>query len=1162
MYTGNPLTSWMGFTDPNGVNLADYHLLFSKPGFTDFLQPIFIFFAELLMYLLNVVVLTVLWAVQSLVGDGFILNFIVVVTDTVLKAIHSVMPPYLLAALAFGVLTVRALLPDNSVFNGPIGQTMQRTLGRTSTSSSWGVNAINPHKLMIAIRQGVFVFVAIMIFSANPLKIVQRMAQFAASFAADGNNGEVTWATDLVQTLYSMANFQVVVGDSCQGVWAEELSQTYGEATAACVGLPPVEAGLSHVFMSIFSVFVYACIIFYLGAVLYRGVFLFGYAVWDVVTLPYVLAIQMFKPDAGATDRYTYDKAFEILARAVVYLAYYVFAVFLLTSGPSIVLTAAGKVDAHWIFIYVLMALSFLAAAFIALHILTPRLNDGRPMSIFAVADKLGAVTVRDENGERKIQWKATARNVASKLTQTTVVQSTLRVADNVSTTFGGPVISARRELAEDQMKLLRTIEQDTGVRDQTAFARAAITNIERAEKKLQSEKTLLALKRRMRVLTPEQLRAEEQRLVDKQLLIDAVKKHTEKRNFQASLVPVPAEYSYMFAGKTHISTEELRAADLAHLDREVRAVTGVGVKSLAEFNTVGARYATLQNEIVELSARALEAQEVGDFSRAEHFKEQIALREKDLEEIEPLKKAKEQFIRRRNKSWFAPKRMHFDDLEKNLDVWEYQPSEEEQLRARSREEVRIKYGIDDEETFEDFQHRHARLATVEQDLEDVHTEQALLKRDYHLGVISQGQYKADNTALEAQKKTLLARRETLKKLVALGDNVPPVACESENTIEIADVRYTDGTKLRMPEHKVKGKIVMPTDADVAQWIVKSEQKIAAEEVSRTFAPMTSALRYAQRQLSHDSDSFISTFDQHSQEFFSSATQVAQTAYSFTRNPEFEQRIEQNKQRLFDLQQAYLEAEAIPYAVQREQAKSEIAEKFTRAFGSVQHTALSAAQAAGEAHVAARGTQTMDEVLQGFARQGKDLSEIEPQVFDFADPSTWNPTFTPSPGETDEKKDRLTRARVRKAQQAVRAAQDATPQDTVVTATGRTIEREESTVTPVTGPVGENVLQAGSLIQYAEANGVEAIAGDNALDKTVTGHLSSEAALRVDDSAVETQAGFTVKYDMKRAQSLSDAAGQSSLTASTDNTSALPTVTEAKVVEVQDGIARVKKHFD
>lgn len=1144
----------MGFTDPQGVNLSDYHLLFSRPGLTEFLQYIFIFFAELVMYLLNTVVLFVLWLVQSLVGEGFILDFIVAVVDTVLKALHSFLPPFVLATLAFSIVVLRALLPSDSVLQGKMWEKIR--VGKFSK----GLGVVDsPRRLWDAIRQGVFVFIVVLLLSANPLKIVQRIAQFAASFAVDGNNGSVTWATDLVQTLYSMTNFQVVVGDSCLGVWSNELASTYGEATATCVGLPPVEAGFSHVFMSLFSVLVYACIVVYLAVVLYRGVFLFAYAIWDVVTLPYVLAIHLFTPEATEDTRYAYDKAYEAIARAAVYLAYYVFAVFLLTSGPSIVLESVARVDAHWVFVYFLMAVSFLVAALIALHLLTPRINDGRPRGLLDLADRFGAVTSVDEQGRRKIRWKATAQTISSTLRQTTLVTSTVQLADTVSTHLGGPMLGGGQQLTEDQKKLLDSVQQDTGVRDQQRFAQMAVVSAERAEKKLQSDKSLLALKRRMKTLTPEQLRAEEQRIVDRQLLIDAVRKSAEGKKFQASLVKVPAEYEYMFAGRTHISTEELRQADLAHLNREVYAVTGVSVKSLAEFNTVGSRYAQLSHEMRELEDRRYQAQEVGDTAREAFFQEQLEQKRQELAELEPLKRAKDQFLNLRETSWAAPSRLHFDDLSKDLPVFVPRISERDRLRAEEREQEMRKLGITDEQTFEDFQNRHIRLEETQRELDTLLMEESEVQREYRLGILSPQAFAAETKHLAARRKELEARKTHLAKLMNLaGDTSGDTPAHEGEYIEVEDLRYTDGQKLRLPKHVGEdGEVVMPDNKDVAQWIIHSEKQFAAEEVSRTFAPLTSALRVAQRKLSEDSDTFISEFSEHSEQLFAPVSTAAQAAASFTGDVEFAERLEKNKQRLLDLQREYQEASTIPSFAQRTQAQEEIAQRFTRALGSVQHTALSAAQASGDAHIAARANVAREQVLEGLVQRNISPVTVEDAPFTFTDPATWNPTWTPAP--TEKTPPKVIERRRRKAEQALAAVKDAVPQDEGVTATGKAIERRESTIVPVSGPVGENVLQAGSLIQYAEAKGVEAV---SALPKTETGQLSSDSAVRVDLSSPETQAGFTVKYDMKRAQMLADAAGQSSMCVGTENVTALPAVESANIVEVTEDTVKVRKRFD
>ena len=87
---------------------------------------------------------------------------------------------------------------------------------------------------------------------------------------------------------------------------------------------------------------------YYLFQLFLRGSLFLGIVIWDFFILPYKLGWEMFKPDFTNGDRKWFDVIEETIFDFFLYLFYFLLIVFLLTSGPTIIvyLVSVGEMPA------------------------------------------------------------------------------------------------------------------------------------------------------------------------------------------------------------------------------------------------------------------------------------------------------------------------------------------------------------------------------------------------------------------------------------------------------------------------------------------------------------------------------------------------------------------------------------------------------------------------------------------------------------------------------------------------------------------------------------------------------------------------------------------------------------------------------------------------
>mgnify|MGYP006902693693 FL=1 len=424
----NPLLEWMGMIDTNGVNLACY-----TPVYED---GVFNIISVLIGFIIGVVVQIgmlfagiALFLVRLLTDENLVLGYIGDVLQLVLDAIHYVIPPFALATLAFGIVMLRATAPGGGEQGGrffewliPYDRFKEARNKIPGIMRGQGFNyyyAKDPIKTFTqSTTQAILVAGIIYLLSLNPVYILVRainaVSKLGASIIDSGDAG-MSYATGMIEALIGIVNFpQEDMYNSamtqCHDAWLTAMQSSKNGPLKSCLGEMPA-AGVVELLMSIMFFVVIGTLAYYLFQLFLRGSLFLGIVVWDFFILPYKLGWEMFKPDFTSGDRKWFDVIEETIFDFFLYLFYFLLIVFLLTSGPTIIIYLVSMGEMAAFVEYLIIAILFYVGGKFAYKIGPSEQLSTRHVNSWT--DLTTNVFYQDElTGKRRINWTQLGNNL------------------------------------------------------------------------------------------------------------------------------------------------------------------------------------------------------------------------------------------------------------------------------------------------------------------------------------------------------------------------------------------------------------------------------------------------------------------------------------------------------------------------------------------------------------------------------------------------------------------------------------------------------------------------------------------------------------------------------------------------------------------------------
>ena len=424
----NPLLEWMGMTDTNGVNLACYNPVY-EDGVFHIISVIVGFVIGVIVQIGMLFAGIALFLVRLLTDENLVLGYLGDTLQFVLDAIHYVIPPFALASLAFGIVMLRATAPGggeggNRFFEWliPYDRFKDARNKIPGIMRGQGFNyyyAKDPVKTFTqSVTQALLVAGIIYLLSLNPVYILVRAINAVSGLGSsiiDSGDAGMSYATGMVEGLIGIVNFPQSgmyneAMTQCHSVWLRAMETSESDVLRACMGKMPT-AGVVELLVAIMFLVVIGTLAYYLFQLFLRGSLFLGIVIWDFFILPYKLGWEMFKPDFTNGDRKWFDVIEETIFDFFLYLFYFLLIVFLLTSGPTIIvyLVSVGEMPA--LVQYLIIAILFYLGGKFAYKIAPSEQLSTRHTTSWA--DLAANVFYQDElTGKRRINWTQLGNNL------------------------------------------------------------------------------------------------------------------------------------------------------------------------------------------------------------------------------------------------------------------------------------------------------------------------------------------------------------------------------------------------------------------------------------------------------------------------------------------------------------------------------------------------------------------------------------------------------------------------------------------------------------------------------------------------------------------------------------------------------------------------------
>lgn len=601
----NPLIEWANITSSSGVNIACYAPIYEE-GLSHPVSAIFSFLIKAVVYLVVTIVGIVLSLVRLMTDPDLVLVHIGSGLQYVLDAIHMIAPPIAIAAIAFGVVILHATAPRAAEGDGFLAWMIPQSTHEKVRAAVFRKSGFDYHEKELvhefsrSVIQGLLVGGIIFLISTNPIgwlvKAINAVTRIGNTSVLDGMSGH-DYATNVIGQMVFMVNYPNGGDSSCQSAWESAISSG-AEDVAGCGPTPT--AGPLAVLMCILFVICAGALIYYMAMVAKRGSLFLLIVMWEFAALPYKLAWAMFKPDFG-TDRGRrwYDTLIETVFEFLAYLAYFLLVVFLLTSGPALVVATFQNTDLHPLLTYILLSIIFIMLGNYADRLgPSDNIRGERPENWSGVFDReriketvLNQVIVRDEVTDKtRIDWSQLGTNLKESNAGRDV--RSLMSKDNTPEALAAR--DKERRAQQDQM-LTEAFGIGKG-EDVTNFHRSLFRDPEKHLANIDNQ--IAALRRKVAngdlsqeefVVKRDQLRARQEGL---EKLIEAKqdeKYMTERERKRQELAMVPMHLRSELNGREYAPQWEIdKAADL----KEKKVIAdyigdGVTAEQLAKWDSV-----------------------------------------------------------------------------------------------------------------------------------------------------------------------------------------------------------------------------------------------------------------------------------------------------------------------------------------------------------------------------------------------------------------------------------------------------------------------------------------------------------------------------------------------------------------------------------------------
>lgn len=806
---GNVVVTWMDLIDETGTNLGQYHLIFDNAGI-NIIAWICQFLASLLMVFANTFGVALMGLVRLITDGDLVLGWLGGLVEVVLTAIHNFISPLWIAGVAFTIIVLKAALPKGDFLSGGSaggvratlrsvtgkGYSMGGSIMKWDGSEDWG----GVRKFLQALVNGSIVFTVILFLSQNPVGLLAKIVESVSSIGngITGSNGsDLHWAADIMSALYGLVNFGGMPPDQCTSAWASDF-QNNTKTVLDCIG-QDVKGDLFTVITAVFALVVIVAMAFFMWQFFSRGIIFFVYALWDILSLPYYLAFNMFKPSVK-DDRFIFDESYKAISHAAIYVLYYLLAVFCITSGPALVLAAAVKSTIPIILQLTLIAAVFYFAGRLAPIILNPRISTGRPNSLQEVASQFLVVN-KDANGKTRIDWRASRK-------QTIETMKTSKLYTEIKDNPLMAKYNASKELSEDANKIRESIVNDTGIKDQNDFLAVAINNSARAARQLDRQERILRMREAAGLISKEQAELKRKELRDRRTLLEEARKRVRDGKAATRMMVIPEELKYFeqFQGKLYASEAEIEAARNEHNMEAFKTATGIDAKSVERFVHAETYLDRDQREVDQLRQRYDAAVAANNSTVATEIRKKLEDAQKKLSNQRKVVAQKDKFLSGMLATEFVenpafdPSKAGGKDAEPLL-IAKTVESPAEKLRKQKAKEKKEKTdkqlkaftqetGLQESE-YDDYNNSETLLEDALESKKFVTNRINKLRSDARAGIINDEVFRTNLTKLADESKSLDERIEKFRgyeamkgKSLAEGDKFYTIPDPRRNTIE------------------------------------------------------------------------------------------------------------------------------------------------------------------------------------------------------------------------------------------------------------------------------------------------------------------------------------------------------------------------------------------
>lgn len=419
----NPLINFLGVTDEYGTNVSNYRPIFKEFSLRDMnpIGPVIGFIVSLISIIIVTITTVLTFAVNMLTDPSMVLGPLTDLFEVVLGFIHAIVPPWVVAVLAF-VLTVGWLMLSYIDLDGLFGENKNNAnyLNRYGTRAS----SLTIKQALTIVLRGMVIALVVYVLAANPMKVltglVALVSGVATTIVGEGFGMDFQWVIGSLVQLISFGGF--LTDDSLFATWSQSMETGNEAAFFTAWGVEPQHAGVNNLLLAIFALLVAVAMAYFLVKAFIQGSLFFVYAVIDFIVLPYRLAFMMLNPNTVnyAKDMDQNKKWFLELGRMFgnmfINLVYYLIFVFILTSGPALLFTIAAQFDMHGVLQLTVAAVVFWAAG-TQLHKIRPRVTgDGRVYSWRGMRDSFLS---RSDDGVLSFSETAKAKGVEVRNTLT-----------------------------------------------------------------------------------------------------------------------------------------------------------------------------------------------------------------------------------------------------------------------------------------------------------------------------------------------------------------------------------------------------------------------------------------------------------------------------------------------------------------------------------------------------------------------------------------------------------------------------------------------------------------------------------------------------------------------------------------------------------------------